>query len=80
MECYIPSIILSIQQEVHTDDGDTHRHDNENEEHEHHKAVNIVYFICPERCEDEIPETQSRQLLSSLKHRLVQHVIYISVI
>lgn len=53
---YSPSVVLSIEQEVRTHNGDTHSHDAKNNQDEHHEAVHIVDFVGPKRCEDEVPE------------------------
>ena len=53
---FLPSVVLSVEQEVCTHDGDAHSHDAKNNQNQHHETVHIVYFVGPERCEDEVPE------------------------
>jgi len=47
-QSYKPSIVLSVQQEVGANDGDTDSDDNQNEKHQQHKAIDIVDLIRPE--------------------------------
>lgn len=67
-----PSVVLSVEQEVRTHDGDAHGHDAQDDQDQHHEAVHIVDFVGPKRCEDEVPEergaTTCHRLLRSSQH------------
>ena len=56
----LPSVVLGIEQEVSTDDGDAHSHYDHDEEHEHHKPVDVVDLVGPEGGEDEVPVNRER--------------------
>ena len=50
-----PSVILCIEEEVSTDDGDANSDDNQDGEDEQHEAIHIVDLVGPERGENEVP-------------------------
>lgn len=55
---YLPSVVLSIEQEVSTYYGNTHSNDDHDYEYKHHESIDIVDLIGPERCEDEVPTNE----------------------
>ena len=55
-----PSVILSVEQEVRANDGDTHGHNAEDDQDQHHEPVHVVDFVGPERREDEVPEERGQ--------------------
>ena len=50
----LPSVVLRIEQEVRTDDGDTHSDHHHDQEDQQHEAKHVVDLVLPERREDEI--------------------------
>lgn len=69
-----PSVVLSVEQEVRTHDGDAHGHDAEDDQDQHHEAVHIVNFIGPKRCEDEVPEERREEkYVTCCKDHLTTH-------
>lgn len=58
LQLHSPSVVLSIEQEVCANNGDTNRHDAEDDQNQHHKTVHIVNFVGPKGGEDKVPETQ----------------------
>lgn len=65
-----PSVVLSVEQEVRTHDGDTHSHNAEDNQDQHHEAVHIVDFVGPKGCEDEVPEGGGKNV-NFCKNRLI---------
>ena len=55
-----PSVILSVEQEVRTHNGDTHSDNAKDNQDQHHEAVHVVDFVGPKRCEDEVPEERGQ--------------------
>ena len=51
----LPAVILGVEKEVCTDDGDTNRDDHQYYQHQQHKPIHVIDLIRPERREDEIP-------------------------
>ena len=60
----LPSVILSVEQEVGTNDGNTNGDHDENQNNKEHEAVHVVDLVCPERCENKIPIGTERYKLS----------------
>lgn len=50
----LPVVIFCIQQEVRTNNCDTHGDYDQYQEHQQHKAINIVHFVVPKTCEYEV--------------------------
>lgn len=76
-----PSVVLSVEQEVRTHDGDAHGHDAEDDQDQHHEAVHIVNFIGPKRCEDEVPEERREEkYVTCCKDHLTRHPTHPSVL
>lgn len=57
-----PSVVLSIEQEVRANNGDTNCHDAEDDQDQHHKTIHIINFVGPKGCEDKVPETQCAKI------------------
>ena len=55
---YSPSVIFSIQKEISAHNGDAHSYNGENDKHKQHKTKHIVYLVCPEWCEDKVPNNK----------------------
>lgn len=53
----LPSIVLGVEQEIRADDRDTNGDDDEDQEDQQHEAVDVVNLVSPERCENEVPES-----------------------
>lgn len=68
-----PSVVLSVEQEVRTHDGDTHSHDTQDDQDQHHEAVHIVDFVGPKRCEDEVPEERGKENMSPAANIILWH-------
>lgn len=58
---YSPSVVLSVEQEVRTHDGDAHGHDAQDDQDQHHEAVHIVDFVSPKGRKDEVPEEREQK-------------------
>lgn len=54
-KCSLPSVVLCIEKEVGTDDGNTDSNNAQDHQNQHHKSIHIVNLVGPERCEDEVP-------------------------
>ena len=57
--CYLPPVVLRVEQEVGAYNGDADGDHGQDEEHQQHEAVHIVDLVGPERREDEIPENRN---------------------
>lgn len=70
----VPSVVLGIEQEVCTHDGNTDGHDDQDDEDEEHKAVHIVDLVRPERREDKIPVKASQNRITTLLPDTALHI------
>ena len=50
----LPSVVLSIEQEVGADNGDTHSDHHHDQEHQQHETKHIVDLVLPKGGEDEV--------------------------
>lgn len=51
----LPSVVFSVEKEICADNRDTNGDDDENQEDQKHETIDIVDFVGPEGCEDEVP-------------------------
>ena len=66
---YLPSVVLSVEQEVCADDGDANSDNGQDDEDQEHEAVHVVDLVSPERGEDEVPGEHTKTSLFTEKKK-----------